>query len=54
MKRIYYTTGRRLGYRAFSSKALMIELKRMLHATGYWRPALASFPDAPQTRIHRR
>ena len=49
MKRIYYTTGRRLGYRAFSrvEGADVIELKRMLHAIGYWRPALASFPDAP-------
>ena len=49
MKRIYYTTGRRLGYRAFSrvEGADVIELKRMLHAIGYWRPSLASFPDAP-------
>ena len=49
MKRIYYTTGRRLGYRAFSrvEGADVVELKRMLHALGYWRPALASFPDAP-------
>ena len=49
MKRIYYTTGRRLGYRAFSrvEGADVIELKRMLHALGYWRPSLASFPDAP-------
>jgi hypothetical protein len=22
-------------------------LKRMLHGVGYWRPALAAFPDAP-------
>jgi uncharacterized Ntn-hydrolase superfamily protein len=49
MKRIYYTTGRRLGYRAFSrvEGADVIELKRMLHAIGYWRPSLAKFPDAP-------
>jgi len=49
MKRIYYTTGRRLGYRSFSrvEGADVIELKRMLHALGYWRPSLASFPDAP-------
>jgi uncharacterized Ntn-hydrolase superfamily protein len=49
MKRIYYTTGRRLGYRAFArvEGADVVELKRMLHALGYWRPALASFPDAP-------
>ena len=51
MKRIYYTTGRRLGYRAFSrvEGADVVELKRMLHALGYWRPALASFPEAPPT-----
>jgi uncharacterized Ntn-hydrolase superfamily protein len=49
MKRIYYTTGRRLGYRSFSSitGADVIELKRMLHTLGYWRPTLAAFPDAP-------
>jgi uncharacterized Ntn-hydrolase superfamily protein len=49
MKRIYYTTGRRLGYRSFSrvEGADVIELKRMLHAIGYWRPSLASFPEAP-------
>ena len=49
MKRIYYTTARRLGYRTFSRiEGLdVIELKRMLHALGYWRPALAEFPAAP-------
>jgi uncharacterized Ntn-hydrolase superfamily protein len=49
MKRIYYTTGRRLGYRSFSKVEGpdVLELKRMLHALGYWRPQLASFPDAP-------
>src|SRR5262245_16145590 len=49
MKRIYYTTGRRLGYRSFSSIAGpdVIELKRMLHTVGYWRPTLATFPEAP-------
>ena len=49
MKRIYYTTARRLGYRTFSKieGADVIELKRMLHALGYWRPALAAFPEAP-------
>jgi len=49
MKRIYYTTGRRLGYRTFSQVdgADVIELKRMLHTLGYWRPSLAAFPDAP-------
>jgi len=49
MKRIYYTTGRRLGYRSFSKVEGpdVIELKRMLHAVGYWRPTLAAFPDPP-------
>jgi len=49
LKRIYYTTGRRLGYRSFSrvDGPDVIELKRMLHAVGYWRPSLAAFPDAP-------
>ena len=49
MKRIYYTTGRRLGYRSFSrvEGADVIELKRMLHTLGYWRPSLSAFPDAP-------
>ena len=49
MKRIYYTTGRRLGYRTFSKieGADVLELKRMLHGLGYWRPSLAAFPDAP-------
>lgn len=49
MKRIYYTTARSLGYRSFSrvDGPDVIELKRMLHALGYWRPTLAKFPDAP-------
>ncbi len=49
MKRIYHTTGRRLGYRSFSrvDGPDVIELKRMLHGVGYWRPSLAAFPDAP-------
>jgi uncharacterized Ntn-hydrolase superfamily protein len=51
MKRIYYTTARRLGYRAFSriEGPDVLELKRMLHALGYWRPELAAFPDGQQT-----
>ncbi|HKB12705.1 MAG TPA: DUF1028 domain-containing protein [Vicinamibacterales bacterium] len=49
MKRIYYTTGRRLGYRSFSKVEGpdVVELKRMLHEVGYWRPSLTAFPDAP-------
>ncbi len=47
MKRIYYTTARRLGYRSFSrvEGPDVIELKRMLHAVGAWRPTLATFPE---------
>jgi len=49
LKRIYYTTARRLGYRTFSrvEGADVVELKRMLHALGYWKPTLAAFPSAP-------
>ena len=49
LKRIYYTTGRRLGYRTFSriDGPDVVELKRMLHTVGYWRPALTAFPDPP-------
>jgi uncharacterized Ntn-hydrolase superfamily protein len=51
MKRIYMTTSRRLGYRTFSriDGPDVIELKRMLHALGYWRPELTAFPE-PQGR----
>jgi uncharacterized Ntn-hydrolase superfamily protein len=53
MKRIYYTTARRLGFRTFSrvEGPDVIELKRMLHALGYWHPEMATFPEgqgAPQ------
>ena len=49
MKRIYYTTARRLGYRSFSAVTGpdVVELKRMLHALGYWRPTLGAFPTEP-------
>jgi uncharacterized Ntn-hydrolase superfamily protein len=49
MKRIYYTTARRLGYRSFSGVTGpdVVELKRMLHALGYWRPTLSAFPTEP-------
>ena len=49
MKRIYYTTGRRLGYRGFSrvDGPDVIELKRMLHALGYWRSTQPTFPEPP-------
>ena len=49
MKRIYYATSRTLGYRSFSrvDGPDVVELKRMLHALGYWRPTLATFPAVP-------
>lgn len=49
LKRIYYTTQQRLGYRTFSQVEGpdVVELKRMLHALGYWRPSLAAFPETP-------
>ncbi len=52
LKRIYYTTARRLGYRSFSriDGADVVELKRMLHALGYWRPSLEAFPANASTR----
>jgi uncharacterized Ntn-hydrolase superfamily protein len=55
MKRIYYTTGRRLGYRTFSrvEGPDVIELKRMLHALGYWRPELTTFPATPAVNALR-
>ncbi|MBP7779234.1 MAG: DUF1028 domain-containing protein [Acidobacteria bacterium] len=50
MKRIFYTTQRRLGYRTFSQVEGpdVVELKRMLHAVGYWRPSLAALPEPPK------
>jgi uncharacterized Ntn-hydrolase superfamily protein len=50
MKRIYYTTARRLGYRDFSAIRGddVVELKRMLHALGYWRKETKVFPAEPE------
>jgi hypothetical protein len=50
--RIYRTTQQRLGWRSFSEVKGrdVIELKRMLHALGYWRKDLAEFPPAPSGR----
>src|SRR5581483_3430325 len=50
MKRIYYTTGRRLGYRSFSriEGPDIIELHRMLNEIGYWRPSVGTFPETPR------
>lgn len=55
MKRIYYRTARRLGHRSFSEVRGpdVVELKRMLHALGYWRKELAVFPDAPRFTVDR-
>jgi len=49
MKRIYYATSRRLGYRSFSvvEGQDVVELKRMLHALNYWRPKMKTFPEEP-------
>ncbi|HEX8254464.1 MAG TPA: DUF1028 domain-containing protein [Thermoanaerobaculia bacterium] len=50
LKRIYYRTAQRLGYRSFSDirGEDVLELKRMLHALGYWRKEIATFPAEPQ------
>lgn len=50
MKRIYYRTARRLGYRTFAEVrgSDIVELKRMLHALGYWRKELKEFPEPPK------
>ncbi len=55
MKRIYYRTARRLGFREFSQVKGpdIVELKRMLHTLGYWREDLESFPDAPELEVDR-
>lgn len=50
MKRVYYRTGRRLGYRSFSKiqGPDVVELKRMLHGLGFWRPEMKAFPERPE------
>jgi uncharacterized Ntn-hydrolase superfamily protein len=50
MLRIYRTTARRLGWRSFSLVRGddVVELKRILHALGYWRTELEAFPDPPR------
>lgn len=52
LRRIYWATQRRLGYRTFSEiqGRDVVELKRMLHALGYWRKDLAAFPPEPVVR----
>ena len=55
MKRIYYLTAGRLGHRQFSEirGSDVVELKRMLHALGYWRPELESLPEPPEFDVPR-
>ncbi len=55
MKRVYYRTARRLGFRSFSevNGPDVVELKRMLHALGYWRQDLESLPAAPELEVDR-
>lgn len=55
MKRIYYRTARRLGYRSFSDVrgSDVVELKRMLHKLGYWRKDLPAFPEPPRVTLDR-
>ncbi len=55
MKRIYYRTARRLGFRSFSEVKGpdVVELKSLLHGLGYWRPDLETFPEAPEFEVDR-
>jgi uncharacterized Ntn-hydrolase superfamily protein len=55
MKRIYYRTARRLGFRTFSEirGSDVVELKRMLHGLGFWRPELEEIPAAPSFDVDR-
>ena len=55
MKRVYYRTARRLGFRSFSEVKGpdVVELKRMLHALGHWRSDLESLPEAPGFAVDR-
>jgi uncharacterized Ntn-hydrolase superfamily protein len=53
LRRIYWTTQRRLGYRSFSEihGRDVVELKRMLHALGYWQKDLQEFPREPVVQV---
>jgi uncharacterized Ntn-hydrolase superfamily protein len=55
MKRVYYITARRLGYRSFSEieGPDVVELKRMLQATGYWRRDAEPIPETPDLDFDR-
>lgn len=55
MKRIYYLTTSRLGHREFSEIRGddVVELKKMLHALGYWQEGLEAVPEPPQFDVDR-
>jgi uncharacterized Ntn-hydrolase superfamily protein len=55
LKRVFYATARRLGYRSFSAVEGpdVVELKRMLHAAGYWRKDAAPIPERPKADFDR-
>jgi uncharacterized Ntn-hydrolase superfamily protein len=55
MLRIYYRTGRRLGYRELSELkgADVVELKRLLHGLGFWGADLEAFPESPKFDVDR-
>ena len=55
MKRIFYATARRLGHRVFSAIEGddVVELKRMLHRTGYWRSGSPPIPELPPLDFDR-
>ena len=53
LRRVYLRTQRRLGWRSFSEVEGrdVVELKRLLHALGYWRPELAELPTEPRVLV---
>ena len=53
MRRIYERTQRRLGWREFAAVRGpdVLELKRMLHALGFWGRELERFPAAPDQHL---
>lgn len=55
MKRVYYRTARRLGWRSFSDVRGndVVELKRMLHALGFWRQGQPEIPEPPRLTADR-
>jgi len=55
MKRIFFTTARRLGHRSFSAIEGddVVELKRMLYKTGHWRPGTPPIPELPPVDFDR-